>query len=135
MSIILDGTNGVTTPAESITGTGVWSVGGSQIYKDASGNVGIGTSSPSTKLHVNGVAYSSTGGLAVGDGSLFTPSGLNSIPNYGVGFTTTGSITGVSGFGGINFYTAQKESARIDQSGNMLVGTTSTGARDRKSDE
>ena len=45
MAVTIDGTNGITTPAESVTGTGVWSVGGSQIYKDASGNVGIGTSS------------------------------------------------------------------------------------------
>jgi hypothetical protein len=56
MTIILDGTNGVTTPAESVTGTGVWSVGGSQIYKDASGNVGIGTSSPNVRLSVVGVS-------------------------------------------------------------------------------
>ncbi len=55
MTVTIDGTNGVTTPAESVTGTGVWSVGGSQIYKDASGNVGIGTGLPTAKLDVPGI--------------------------------------------------------------------------------
>lgn len=35
-------------------GTGVIAIGTNQIYKDASGNVGIGTSSPGAKLDVNG---------------------------------------------------------------------------------
>jgi hypothetical protein len=33
-------------------GTGILNIGSGQVYKDASGNVGIGTSSPSAKLHV-----------------------------------------------------------------------------------
>jgi hypothetical protein len=35
-------------------GTGIVAIGTNQIYKDASGNVGIGTSSPAGKLHVTG---------------------------------------------------------------------------------
>jgi len=54
MSLILDGTNGITTPAEDVTGTGVWSVGGTQLYKDANGNLGIGTNTLNQKLNVNG---------------------------------------------------------------------------------
>jgi len=99
--------------------------GTNAVYINASQNVGIGTSSPSQKLQVNGVVYSAGSyGFAVGDGSSFTPSGLNSIPNYGVGYTTTGAITSYTGFGGINFYTAQIERMQIDQNGNLLVGRT-----------
>jgi len=37
-------------------GTGVVNIGSGQVYKDASGNVGIGTTSPSAPLEVNGTA-------------------------------------------------------------------------------
>jgi hypothetical protein len=45
-------------------GTGVINIGSGQLYKDASGNVGIGTSSPSTKLTVAG-AITITGAYAL----------------------------------------------------------------------
>lgn len=35
-------------------GTGVVNIGSGQLYKDASGNVGIGTASPQNQLHING---------------------------------------------------------------------------------
>ena len=35
-------------------GTGVINIGSGQFYKDASGNIGIGTASPAALLHVNG---------------------------------------------------------------------------------
>lgn len=45
------------TYAGTLTGdSGILNIGTNQIYKDVSGNVGIGTNTPSTKLHV----YSST---------------------------------------------------------------------------
>jgi len=37
-------------------GTGVIAIGTSQFYKDASGNIGIGTASPSSRLHISGTA-------------------------------------------------------------------------------
>ena len=47
----ISGTN--LTYTGTLTGsTGILNIGSGQIYKDASGNVGIGTSSPTDKLHI-----------------------------------------------------------------------------------
>jgi Chaperone of endosialidase len=73
-SININGTVGATTPAAgSFTnlsytgtltgGTGVINIGSGQVYKDASGNVGIGTTSPASKLHVAG-SFRQTGATA-----------------------------------------------------------------------
>jgi hypothetical protein len=52
---------GNATYTGTLTGsTDVLNVGSGQIYKDASGNVGIGTSSPGSKLAVNGTISEST---------------------------------------------------------------------------
>lgn len=95
------------------------------VVDSTNNRVGIGTSSPSRTLHVAGLAYSSTGGFSVGDGTSFTPSGLTSIPNYGVGHISSLSTSTMAGFGGLNFYTNQLERIRIDQFGKVGIGTSS----------
>ena len=160
MTLLLSGTNGVSdvdgtaaTPAirGSDTNTGIFfpaadtiafAEGGVESARfDSAGNLGIGTSSPASRLHVNGVTRIS--GVSAGSTALFIPagdivgdvsSGSMAIGNLGDsssetrittrGFTTfrTGATDGTNG----------TERARIDSSGNLLVGRTanvSAGAR------
>ena len=121
---VTNGGTGATTLTSGylVKGNGTSAVSASVVY-DTGTNVGIGTASPATLLDVNGTAHILTS-LAVGaDATSFTPSGLNAIPNYGVGYITTGAITTLTSFGAITAYTAQTERFRITQAGNVGIGT------------
>jgi hypothetical protein len=114
---------------------------------DSSGNVGIGTSSPAYRLDVNsgagltgaGIELFRSGGLTSGNGGV-----LNFRPSLG---TTTSEIYNLSiiaydhngdanadglsinGSDGVSFSTGgntRNERMRIDSSGNLLVGTTTS---------
>ena len=90
---------------------------------DASGNVGIGTSSPATKMEVlSGGTFDSA--IRIGDTGSSRRLILEQtdVVNYSIGGTGTNCSTifvsgGTSGIG--------NEAARIDSSGNLLVGKTS----------
>jgi len=88
--------------------------GNNAVYVNTSGSVGIGTSSPGTKLDVSGSIRSTSGNIIVADGSGFA---------WGAASTYIG---GTSASSLITFNTASTEHMRIDSSGNLLVGTTST---------
>jgi hypothetical protein len=85
------------------------------VFERTSGNVGIGTSSPSAKLEVNGSAKISS--------RLYVDTGTAALPSYSFGgWTDTGiwNPTGTS----IGFSTNGSERARLDSSGNLGLGVT-----------
>ena len=102
-------------------GTGIVNLGSGQFYKDASGNVGMGTNSPS---------FSGSSRKAL---TLNAPTGQLSILELGVNGALTGylysnaSQTSLTSVGAtpLLFETNGAERARIDSSGNLLVGATS----------
>ena len=89
---------------------------------DSSGNVGIGTTSPSSLLHVNGTARATT---------LRGGSGTNSAPGIAFINSTTSGFTNPS-LATVGFVTGGNERARINSSGQLLVGTTSGGSYNAK---
>lgn len=125
----------VTTTGNTILGdatTDTLNVGAGGLVKDASGNVGIGTASPSYPLDVQNAV---TTGVGTVIGAYNTASSGSSIATLRIRTAGTGAgywdiNTGNTSSGlnsGIRFFDniAGTERMRIDSSGNLLVGTTS----------
>ena len=88
---------------------------------DSSGRLGIGTTSPSYLLHIDNVGGGD--GIALQDTNDAGSTGLHFLNNSG---TIVAEVSGLSDNTGMTFETAGSEKARIDSSGNLLVGTTNT---------
>ena len=92
------------------------------------GNVGIGTSSPGTKLDVSSSAFNIVASRSTGGYAAFqriAPTGQQAYDFYTINGVEAGRIT-VDGANFMAFATgsAATERMRIDSSGNLLVGTT-----------
>lgn len=105
--------SGTTNYVAKFTGTN--SVGNSIVYDDGT-NVGIGTSTPATKLEVYGGASGTVTNISVSNAATGANFGVDGANN--VQIRTAQSVN-------MLFYTAGTERARIDTSGRLLVGVTS----------
>jgi hypothetical protein len=121
MAIVLDGTSGITNDS-GYTGDGVSfadSTPANTLVTNDAGNVGIGTSSPTNKLHIQNASGGSGGYLKVtdavygGDVRFGMADGVDN-----------DAVAGVWSNNNFKFYTNSAERARINSSGNLLINWT-----------
>ena len=104
-------------------GTGVVNLGAGQFYKNASGNVGIGTASPAAKLHADSLGSDEVARFNATNNPLITMHRANVRQLYiqstgaQISFTTELAIP-------ITFFTSATERMRVDSSGNVVIGAT-----------
>ena len=98
--------------------TGVVNIGSGQLYKDTSGNVGVGTTSPTNFVgYKTGTANGSTSGL-------FTVQANGTDSGYIYADATAFIIDSKTATPTLSFKTNGSERLRIDSSGNVGIGTS-----------
>jgi hypothetical protein len=84
------------------------------------GNVGIGTTTPSNKLTVNG-NIETTGSGKIG---FNVNDSYGNFPHYGLGYAGGDNYTNLAGYFGLSFGTTGNERMRITTTGNVGINTT-----------
>jgi hypothetical protein len=95
-------------------GTGVVNLGSGQFYKAADGNVGVGTASPASKVHIDQTDYSSPG--------LTISATAETSRKYQLSMVAGGNFA-------LTDTAAAAQRFVVDTSGNLLVGDTSAGGK------
>jgi hypothetical protein len=101
-----------------ITGAGDtdWTVSGNDIYSGVPGNVGIGTSSPATKLDVGGT---------VNTDSVYQIDGQTVLSTQGDEVISIGPGAGSNNTGGYSIFVGDSAGYKNQQHGNIFVGSKS----------
>ena len=117
IGVVAGGVNTASPDGELVFATGPYNTSSTERMRiDSSGNVGIGTASPSVKLEVDVGTQNIAQKLKSSDDGCYLQFNDNN---------ATGYYLGAKGGSFIINNTANAERARIDSSGNFLVGTTS----------
>lgn len=130
-NIVLNADGTTTIPTQSTTnlsytgtltgGTGVINIGSGQVYKDASGNVGIGTASPVSLFHVNSASASAIATVQSTTFALFRSKNASRSVDYGS--DGTGGYIDI-GNAPFRFFNGATQAMTLSAAGNLGIGVS-----------
>lgn len=132
MTVIIDGTTGITSPAESVSGNLNFTGTGNRITGDFSNatianRVMLQTSTTNAQTSVSAIP-NGTSANAQFDAFNSSDSTNSSVARFAVNATDARILSAITGTGTylpMTFYTGGSERVRIDTSGNVGIGTSS----------